>query len=155
MISQMDQIYGNAFFTIIAATGDDAQTHLPRVSKAHLRPQREINTRDTTLLELPDGSEDVYSSKWAPKGRTYQEYYLSTRRLIVTFSQVLFLCNGLCVRESVKVLLNNHSFARRTRPFSRSIPRFNLSGRSSSAPGLLKSIFGNTPIDSSRIILTL
>lgn len=106
MINQMNQIYANAAITIIAA-GEDAQMGLPGVSTCFRRPQRQVNVgQDTVIFELPLSYEEVDSSKWASRSWTYQEGYLSTRRLIFTSTQVLFLCNRMYAAESVQLLLD-------------------------------------------------
>lgn len=100
MISQMDQIYANASFTIIAAADGDTELGLCGVSMPR-QPQR-VNIQDVTLLELPDAVADLASSKWTTRGWTYQEGYLSRRRLIFTKTQVLFLCNRMYATESLQ-----------------------------------------------------
>lgn len=133
MISHMDKIYANAFFTIIAAAGDDAQTGLPGVTKLHRRRQHGIRVRDVTLLELPNSHDDVYSSTWASRGWTYQECYFSTRRLLFTANEVLFLCNGFFVRESLN---KQEHWNWHLEGFRRLIPQFDSSGRGFSVHGL-------------------
>lgn len=108
MISQMDQIYSNASCTIIAANGD-ADAGLAGVSSFPRRPQQHVNVQNTTILNLSSGREDLQSSRWASRGWTYQECYLSTRRLIFTACQVVFLCNTLSVSESMQRLLHHDS----------------------------------------------
>lgn len=136
MISQMDKIYENAFLTIIAAAGDDAQTGLPGVTKLHRRQQREIRVRDVTLLELPDSEGDVYSSRWASRAWTYQECYFSTRRLIFTDNEVLFLCNRMCARESIKAPLGSKRH-QSLEGFQEIIPEFRRAERQVSVDGMI------------------
>lgn len=136
MISQMDKIYANSFLTIIAAAGDDAQTGLPGVTNVR-RKQREVCIQDVTLLELPDTNGDIFNSTWASRGWTYQECYLSTRRLVFTANDTVFLCNGICVRESVKVpVVNNFEIW----SFRGIIPRFSKSSRRFSVEHLQRHI---------------
>lgn len=101
MIKQMDQVYSNASLTIIDASGGDAQRGLPGVSSFARRLQKSVHIRNTALLEMPCGEHELNSSKWATRGWTYQEGYFSTRRLIFTPSQVLFLCNSIYNVESI------------------------------------------------------
>lgn len=107
MISQMDQVYANASVTIIAAAGDNVQMGLPGVSNFPRQRQQWANIKNTTLLELPYGEDDLLSSKWASRGWTYQEGYLSTRRVIFTPRQLLFLCNKQYLEEYGHVLLKD------------------------------------------------
>lgn len=102
MINQMGQVYANASLTIIDASGGDAQSGLPGVSVCRL--QECVRIRNTAILELPCGEKELNSSKWATRGWTYQEGYFSTRRLIFTPSQVLFLCNEKYFQECVYCL---------------------------------------------------
>lgn len=137
----MDQIYANAFLTIIAAAGEDDQTGLPGVS-IQRQPQQEVNIQDTTILELRcwSGLEDLYSSKWASRAWTYQEGYLSPRRLIFTTSQVTFLCNRMCAPESVKRPVKNWVRDNSTSPFLHIIPKFDIGRRIFPAVQLLAQI---------------
>lgn len=121
MISQMDQIYTNASITIIAAANGDTDMGLCGISMPR-QPQQIINIQDVSLLELPLGHQDLTSSKWATRGWTYQEGYLSSRRLIFTSTQVLFLCNGMYAAESLQRLLNAPCYSQSTRDFRHLIP---------------------------------
>lgn len=105
MINQMDQVYANASLTIINASGSDAQNGLPGVTSFARQPQKCVHIRKTAILELPCGEHELNSSKWLTRGWTYQEGYFSTRRLVFTPSQVLFLCNETYQEESVHRLL--------------------------------------------------
>lgn len=122
MINQMGQVYANASLTIIDASGGDAQTGLPGVSVRRL--QNYVNIRNTARLELPCGEKDLNSSKWATRGWTYQEGYFSTRRLIFTPSQVLFLCDGTYFEESVYCLSRQINSDSETNRFKHLIPGF-------------------------------
>lgn len=104
MISQMDQIYANAFFTIIAAAGEDCHEGLPGVSSCHRPLRQEVTVRGTTFLELGrwPGNIELSESTWASRAWTYQEGFLSARRLVFLANQAFYLCNGMCVRESVQ-----------------------------------------------------
>lgn len=106
MISQMDQVYANASVTIVAAAGDNVEMGLPGVSIFPRQPQQWEDIQNITLLELPCGEHDLLSSKWASRGWTYQEGYLSKRRIIFTPHQVLVLCNNQYLEEYVHLSLN-------------------------------------------------
>lgn len=124
----MDQIYANASITIIAAADGDTDMGLCGVSMPR-QPQQRIDIQDVSLLELPLGHEDLTSSKWATRGWTYQEGYLSTRRLIFTNTQILFLCNGMYAAESLQRLLNGLCYTEGTRNFKHLIPKLEISRR--------------------------
>lgn len=126
MISQMDQIYSNASVTIIAAAGEDAQTGLPGVSRFHRPRQHEVHVQGVTILQLPHGGQALSSSRWASRAWTYQEGYLSKRRLIFTDSQVLYLCDEMYTEESIKQPLSSELAYRGRSSFSRLVPDLHL-----------------------------
>lgn len=103
----MGRVYENASLTIIKASEGDtsAQSGLPGVSSLTRRPQRYAHFRNTTILELPCGEHELNSCKWATRGWTYQEGYLSRRRLIFTPTQIIFLCRQNYAEECVARLL--------------------------------------------------
>lgn len=49
----------------------------------------------------PDTSRDIRKSTWSSRAWTYQEGFLSRRRLIFTDHQVVFSCNGECYEEEI------------------------------------------------------
>lgn len=137
MISQMDHIYANASITIIAAADGDTERGLCGVSMPR-RSQRRVDIGDVSLLELPNGHEDVRSSAWASRAWTYQEGYLSTRRLVFTASQVVFLCNGMYAAESLQQLLGTTCCIDETARFRNIIPDFPNWKRQFSRPDILQ-----------------
>lgn len=139
MISQMDQIYANASITLIAASDGDTEVGLCGVSKPR-QLQRHVDIQDVALLELPLGHEALTSSKWASRAWTYQEGYLSTKRLIFTTTQVLFLCNGSYGAESLQRLVDSPCCTNNTRAFAHLIPNFTRSTRKFSIKDLLKQV---------------
>lgn len=99
----MDQIYSSAYITIVAAAGQDVHAGLPGVSRFHRRQLQEAHIGDIHFVQLPrPGLATIMSSHWASRGWTFQECYLSGRRLIFTEDQTLFLCNKSFVAESVR-----------------------------------------------------
>ncbi|KAI1384430.1 uncharacterized protein F4822DRAFT_415145 [Hypoxylon trugodes] len=101
MVKHMDQIYSNAQLTIIAAFGSSARDHLPGIGDKPVRCQRRAVIGETCLIEISNvGPDTVKSSKWATRGWTFQEGYLSKRRLVFTDNEVLFLCNERLRKET-------------------------------------------------------
>lgn len=139
MISQMDQIYANASITIIAASDGDTEMGLCGVSKPR-QLQRHVNIQDVALLELPLGHQALKSSKWASRGWTYQEGYLSTKRLIFTNNQILFLCNGSYGSECLQQLLDTPCCTNSTMRFSSLIPYFTTTSRRFLVKDLLRHV---------------
>ncbi|KAI0895771.1 heterokaryon incompatibility protein-domain-containing protein [Annulohypoxylon nitens] len=100
MIEQMDRVYANAWVTIIAASGSSAWDGLPGMSGPP-RHQGRATIGQTHLIGISNvGSATIKLSKWATRGWTYQEGYLSRRRLIFTDTEVLFLCNKGFAKET-------------------------------------------------------
>jgi hypothetical protein len=99
----MNEIYANAQITLIAAAGSDAEYGLPGVGLRSRDLQSKHQVGDISLVQVfPHSSHAVKSSKWATRGWTYQEGFLSPRRLLFTDQQVTYLCNKMCCAESVK-----------------------------------------------------
>lgn len=152
MLNRMGEIYSNAYCTVIAAAGEDAQTGLPGVSRTR-RKQREVNIKGVTLIELPyskdHGSALLSSSKWATRAWTYQEGYLSTRRLIFTDYRLLYLCNREFAPEPFKKQLEQKtageavwakSHRAKDHSFARFVPYTAFRGHRASAANLREQI---------------
>ena len=92
MISNMDQIYQNATFTIIAAEGDGPHAGLPGVCGTPRKLQRVIRTKHLTLIGIESTSRYVQDSRWNTRGWTYQEMLLSQRILLFTDTRVYYQC---------------------------------------------------------------
>lgn len=100
----MDQIYGNAFATIVAAYGDSADAGLPGVQLDSRHPERQhwedVNgTR--VFVSLPSLRTELFGNPWKNRGWTYQEGLLSRRCLIFTESQVYWKCSAELLAESI------------------------------------------------------
>ncbi|KAL6922385.1 hypothetical protein FSST1_006411 [Fusarium sambucinum] len=100
----MDKIYSQASFTIIAAAGRDSGDNLPVVT-AQRNQQREplqVGNMQFRYLGKPP-REVIQSTKWAERGWTYQEGFLSRRRIFFTNEQVVFQCNNMTCLESLSI----------------------------------------------------
>ncbi|EEU44566.1 uncharacterized protein NECHADRAFT_85237 [Fusarium vanettenii 77-13-4] len=103
-INQMDQVYGQAELTIVAACGDSAAYGLPGVSHRRSREQfqQPIEQGNYQVVELgPDALSDTASSKWSTRGWTFQEAWLSRRLLVFTDKQCYFECEAISCAESL------------------------------------------------------
>lgn len=99
-ISVMDLIYARAHFTIIVAAGDGPNYGLPGVNHKNRKQQPILHIGNRTLVSsLPKPTWSISSSKWNTRGWTFQEGFLSKRRLIFTDDQVLFECNTMDCAE--------------------------------------------------------
>lgn len=101
-IAQMDKIYSQAILTIIAAAGRDANAGILGVHPCpRLQPLSTITIGSTTIMSSLSNDEPTWptesiidGSVWNKRGWTYQERFLSKRRLIVTDYQAYFMCRG-------------------------------------------------------------
>ena len=93
-IQNMDNIYGGASLTIIAASGDGADAGLPGARKASRKATQrmEVIRGRQLMASMPSPCYDTQVSSWQHRAWTLQEVALSRRRLIFTESQVYFYC---------------------------------------------------------------
>ncbi|KAI1140130.1 HET-domain-containing protein [Hypoxylon sp. FL0543] len=98
-VSQMGSIYANADITIVAAAGGDSAYGLPGISRPRQQQGKEVIGGVTLLEGFPHVFYSVKESVWATRGWTYQEGFLSPRRLIFTDRGVSYLCSGMCLAE--------------------------------------------------------
>jgi len=108
--------------TIVAAAGHHADYGLHGVSTRTRQEQGHGMVQGVKLLQIfPHTGELIRKSTWASRGWTFQEGYLSTRRLIFTDQQVSLVCNGMYAAESVEqppLTLNHFGLA----PFHNMVP---------------------------------
>lgn len=87
-IAFMDQIYGSAALTVVAANGNNADSGL-----SGFRPVDQIvDLSLAPAVELPNTSDAVTKAPWNNRGWTYQERLLSKRLLI--FADETVLCQS-------------------------------------------------------------
>ncbi|KAK8069926.1 tol protein [Apiospora phragmitis] len=89
---------------VVAAAGDGDSYGLPGVGERQRCPQESLSvTEKFDIIRIfPHTSAELDDSTWARRGWTYQEGYLSPRRLIFTDHQVSFLCNGAHHAETIQ-----------------------------------------------------
>ena len=89
-IQNMDNIYGGASLTIIAASGDGADAGLPGARKASRKATQrmEVIRGRQLMASMPSPCYDTQVSSWQHRAWTLQEVALSRRRLFFTESQV-------------------------------------------------------------------
>lgn len=109
-IRNMDSIYQDAAFTIIAAAGDDADHGLPGVSTRPRTSRTTCRVGNFLVLSggLHNGTETEYrpnqtdvlaQSRWNSRAWTYQEGLLSRRCLVFTDEQASFACRLTMVAD--------------------------------------------------------
>ena len=105
MIQSMDDVYGHAAVTLVAASGENADSGLRGVSPRAGRPINPFTIIDdgiTEHLSLCPASlgEEVRTSVWNTRGWTFQEQALSQRCLYFTPEELYFNCIELQWREA-------------------------------------------------------
>ena len=104
----MDQIYAGSEVTLVATAGEDSEHGLPGVQKHREDVQQNFIVPGAMLkLVLPHLSHALRDSKWASRAWTYQEFFLSRRRLVFTDREAYFICNGAYCSESIKQPIEN------------------------------------------------
>ena len=108
-IANMGNIYSQALFTIVAASGSDASAGLPGVRAFSRRSTQQTECVQGILLanELLPLEDIVRQSYWNTRGWTYQEKELCKRYLIFCETHVLFQCNRTVYKEDSG--LRNHA----------------------------------------------
>jgi hypothetical protein len=87
----MGFIYAAAQLTIVAASGKDSSAGLPGVTQA--RPAARIQELGPLMLipHLTSGLAEIQRSVWATRAWTFQEGFLSRRRLFFTDKQAVYI----------------------------------------------------------------
>lgn len=93
----MGSIYENAEITIIAAAGKDPSYGLPGISRSRQQQNWAAIDNITLIQRFPSTSSCLKQSTWAGRAWTFQECFLSPRRLIFTDYGITYLCNCMCV----------------------------------------------------------
>ncbi|KAF2253321.1 HET-domain-containing protein, partial [Trematosphaeria pertusa] len=100
-ISGMHKIYSEAALTIIAAAGKDPSYGLPGVGATPRAAQYRVQLGNKTLVEMfPHTNVTLQESEWVSRAWTYQEGFLSKRKLIFDDHQVSFVCGKVFCAES-------------------------------------------------------
>ncbi|PMD33440.1 HET-domain-containing protein [Hyaloscypha variabilis F] len=101
-ISKMDLIYRRAHVTIVASAGSDANHGLPGVDNTPRDSQMVVSTGECSFLKssIPPYI-TIPKSKWATRGWTLQEAFLSCRRLAFTENQLYFECGRINCSEAI------------------------------------------------------
>lgn len=109
-IAQMDKIYSRARLTLVAAAGENSSYGLPGIGTKERLAMESFTINNIAIIRIPPHlSTQISRSTWAERGWTYQEGYLSPRRLIFTDYEVAYLCDTMHCTETVKKpeMLNN------------------------------------------------
>ncbi|KAI0382460.1 HET-domain-containing protein [Hypomontagnella monticulosa] len=91
-IMEMDAVYSNSELTVIAAAGQDENYGLPGVSKRSRVATPAVETSGIRVSWFQNPKALVLESRWCSRGWTYQEGFLSRRRLTFLDDQTYFEC---------------------------------------------------------------
>jgi hypothetical protein len=112
-LNMMDQIYGNAHFTLCAADNPDAtaglvaldrsnQLEFPKIPVPQRLKQRiERYSPDVRLMVSQLAESYVRKTRWSTRAWTFQERVLSRRCLIFAQGQVFFQCRSTAMSEAI------------------------------------------------------
>ncbi|KAF2629382.1 HET-domain-containing protein [Macroventuria anomochaeta] len=97
-ISMMDSIYRGSYFTVVAASGHDANAGLPAMSRGHsLAGQEQHVARlgpNLNMTALHSIDWHLQRSTYSQRGWTLQELVLPSRTLVFINGQVYFRCQA-------------------------------------------------------------
>ncbi|TGJ87324.1 hypothetical protein E0Z10_g1454 [Xylaria hypoxylon] len=94
-IQAMDLVYEQAYFTIVAGSGTDADSGLPGVREGTRSSSRQVTSEvlPGISLVLRHTMQDIVTkSEYHHRGWTFQEYYLSRRKIIFIDDTIYFKC---------------------------------------------------------------
>ncbi|POS79334.1 hypothetical protein DHEL01_v202276 [Diaporthe helianthi] len=107
LIRNMDKVYSESSLTIIASAAEQPNQGLAGVGIPRDRMPHSLKSCGIGLIQLFSNiSDEVESSHWNTRGWTYQEGFLSNRRLVFTESQCYFQCGELWCTEGLNVPLD-------------------------------------------------
>lgn len=103
----MNIVYGNAYFTICAADGDNANAGLKALNKSGIQQNLVFYNKDLRLKCLQPAEHYIQQSTWNTRGWTFQERLLSPRTLIFVKGRMFFQCR--CTARSVDIITEDEN----------------------------------------------
>lgn len=106
----MDLVYGNAYLTICAADGQDANAGLQGLHRAdRSAPEQVIEqySPEVRLMSTQPAENYIRQSHWNTRAWTFQERLLSTRTLIFVNGRIYFQCR--CTARSSDIITEDPS----------------------------------------------
>ncbi|KAI8945391.1 heterokaryon incompatibility protein-domain-containing protein [Xylaria longipes] len=101
-INAMDLVYEQAYFTIVAGSGTDADSGLPGVREGTRSSSCQISSEvlPGIRLVLRHTMQDIVAkSEYHHRGWTFQEYYLSRRKILFIDNTIYFQCHEASWQE--------------------------------------------------------
>lgn len=115
LIRNMNRIYSESSLTIIASASERPSDGLIGVSASRTELPHSLWMDDLHLSQLTTNlANEIESSRWNTRGWTYQEGFLSSKRLLFTKGQCYFQCGEMWCTEGLSVTLS--TFATLIRP---------------------------------------
>lgn len=115
LIENMNRIYAESSITIIAAASEKPSDGLIGVSAPRTDLPQSLQMGNLQLSQLTTNLiDEVEKSRWNTRAWTYQEGFLSNKRLLFTKSQCYFQCGELWCTEALSIALS--TVARLNRP---------------------------------------
>lgn len=115
LIRNMDEVYSESSLTIIASAAEQPSQGLAGVGVSRDRMPYSLRSGEMGLTQLfTNLADEVEGSHWNTRGWTYQEGFVSNRRLVFTQSQCYFQCGELWCTEGLNVPLS--TLSRLSRP---------------------------------------
>ncbi|TGO16548.1 hypothetical protein BTUL_0027g00710 [Botrytis tulipae] len=100
LIKNMDKIYSQSSLTIIATSAKCPSEGLPGISKPRITMQKFLQMNSVHLVQWVSNMKlKIDNSVWNTRGWTYQEAFLSRRRLVFTETQCCFQCDAGGIRS--------------------------------------------------------
>lgn len=102
-ISRMSLIYRGAYATIVALSGTNSNSGLPRVTSDNtMVSQLSCRVDDKEIVGLmPNLSQYIWTCAWGTRAWTLQEALLSRRTIFISNHQMFFECNSMQCCESL------------------------------------------------------
>ncbi|KAI0388304.1 heterokaryon incompatibility protein-domain-containing protein [Xylariaceae sp. FL0594] len=116
-IQQMGAIYRNSELTLVAAAGVDEDHGLPGVGTKLRSRQLIAKVHDIAVIWTKDPHKSIASSRWFSRGWTFQESFLSRRRLVFTDDQVYFECYNMNCFESIYFPLDSFHIKNKSKTY--------------------------------------
>ena len=98
----MNIVYGNAYFTICAADGDNANAGLKGLHNSDHTQNKAVYNKDVRLMSTQPAENYIRHSHWNTRGWTFQERLLSPRTLIFADERMFFQCR--CTARAVDIV---------------------------------------------------
>lgn len=106
LVWRMSMIYSKSSLAIVASASDRPSDGLVGVGAPRTKLPHSLRMGDLHLVQITTNlADEVQHSRWNTSGWTYQEGFLSNKRLLFTKSQCYFQCGEMWCTEGLSVAL--------------------------------------------------